>query len=57
MCVRETALQLTNDTLCDTLQLFAERGHGLDGCPFCEYWENTTVVSTKIYHDSQLINK
>lgn len=27
-------LQLTNDTLCDCLQLFAERGYGLERRPF-----------------------
>lgn len=30
------ALLLTNDTLCDPLQLFAERRQGLDRCPFGE---------------------
>lgn len=45
--VREIAVLLTDDTLCDPLQLFAERRHGLDRCPFCEHWENAIVVSTK----------
>lgn len=35
----EEALLLTNDTLCDPLQLFAERGHSLDRCSFREHWE------------------
>lgn len=59
MHVRERAHLLTNDTLCDLLQLFAERGHGVDGWAFGEHWENTTVVSTKekLENGPQLIYK
>lgn len=28
----------TNDTVCDALQQFAEAGHSLDRCPFCEHY-------------------
>lgn len=59
MYVREIVLLLTNDALGDPLQLFAETGYGLDRCPFCEHWENTTVVRTKKNLDNgpQLINR
>ncbi len=47
MYVGQVALLLTNDAICDTLQLFTERGHCVDRCPFGEHWENMTVVSKK----------
>lgn len=47
MYVGQVALLLTYDAICDTLQLFAERGHCVDRCPFGEHWENMTVVSKK----------
>lgn len=47
MSVSELAPLLTDDTFCDRLQLFAERGHGLDRRPFRKHWENTTLLSTK----------
>ena len=34
---KEKAPLLTNDTLCDPLQLLAEGGQGLDRCPFGEH--------------------
>ncbi len=59
MYVKETAHLLTNDTICDPLQLFAERGHGMDRCSFGEHWENTTVVSKtqNLYNGPQLITR
>lgn len=37
MYAKEIVLLLTDDTLCDPLQEFAKRGHGLDRCPFGEH--------------------